>query len=110
MPEDLTFDRLVRAIQARQGLLVKLTKDDPTRQHRRRRTVQGVVKPGLDHQSELLPEEDGSLVFRLARAEWYVLQPRLFTAASEDTDTRRLRIEMSPVTRTIETFAQQRQR
>ncbi len=110
MPHDLSFSQLVKAMQARSGLLVKLTSDDPTRERARRRSTQGVVKPALDDRSELLTEDNGSLVFRLAPAEWYVLHPGLVTAATEEPDRLRLRVEMGPITWTIETFADQPKR
>jgi hypothetical protein len=106
-PLQMTFAELVAAMQAKAGLRIKLTSDDPSRDRKRRRTVQGVVKPGLDQRTELAPDDDGRLVFRLAPSEWYVLDPRIVTSAREEPDGR-LCVEMNGVTWVIETFADQR--
>jgi hypothetical protein len=106
----MTFAELVAAMQAREGLLVKLTREDRTLRKGRRRTVQGVVKPGLDDRTSLAPEEDGRLIFGLAPAQGYVLDPRVVTTATEEPDARRLRVEMGNTTWVIETLADQRRR
>lgn len=104
----MTFAELVIAIQAKTGLRVKLTSDDPSRDRKRHRTVQGVVKPGLDQRTELVPDDDGRLVFRLAQSQWYVLDPSIVTNAHAEPDGR-LCVEMGDVKWVIETFADQRQ-
>jgi hypothetical protein len=103
----MTFAALVAAMQAKAGLRVKLTTEDPSSDRERRRTVQGVLKPGLDHRAELASEEDGRLVFRLAPSAWYVLDPSIVTHAHEKPDGR-LCVAMDRTTWVIETFADQR--
>ncbi len=106
----MNFAELLAAIQARNGLRVKLTIEDATRGRRRRRTTQGVVKPALDHWTEITPDENGRLTFRLAAAEWYAIDPRLVSDAREEADGRLLRVEMHQMTWVIETFVDQRAR
>jgi hypothetical protein len=101
----MTFAELVAAMQARDGLRVKLTSEDPTRARKRRRTSQGIVKPGLDDRAKLAPDNDGRLVFRLAPFEWYALDPGVVTDAREEADGRRLRVEMGRTTWVIETLS-----
>jgi hypothetical protein len=103
----MTFAELVAAMQAKAGLRVKLTTDDPSRDRKRRRTIQGVLKPALDHRADIAPEEDGRLVFRLSPSAWYVLDPSIVTNAREEPDGR-LCVEMDRITWVIQTFADQR--
>lgn len=107
---NLTFAELVAAIQAREGLRVKLSIEDPSRERKRRRTTLGIMKPALDDRAKLAPDDDGRLVFRIAPDQFYALDGRVVTAAREEADGRRLRIEMGGTTWVIDTFADQRKR
>jgi hypothetical protein len=99
-----TFAELVAAMQARVGLRVKISMEE---RGRIRRTSQGVVQPGLDDRTRLVPEDDGRLVFRLSPAEWYALDPRVITNVEERPDRRLLRVEMGGTALVIETFRDQ---
>jgi hypothetical protein len=65
------------------------------------------VKPALDDRTRLVPDDDGRLVFRLAPAEWYVLDRRVITNVEEWPDQRLLRVEMGEFALVIETFRDQ---
>jgi hypothetical protein len=99
-----TFAELVAAMQARLGLRVKISTEE---RGRIRRTSRGVVQPGRDDRTRLVPEDDGRLVFRLSPAEWYTLDPRLITKIEERPDRRLLRVEMGGSALVIETFRDQ---
>jgi hypothetical protein len=90
--EQLTFSEVVVAMQARLGRPVKLTFE---RQGRIRRTAHGRLKPGLDSRTELVPEDDGALEFKVGdQMAWSRFLPFAFTGAQDQPDHRLLRVEM----------------
>ena len=88
----MTFAELVAALQARLGQGVEVIVHRPGEQPRAR---QGALKPALDDRTQLVPDDDGRLVFRVVQSEWYVLDPRVITDAGADPDGL-LRVEMGP--------------
>jgi hypothetical protein len=87
----MTYEELVVEMQARLGQKVRVGFE---RKGRIRRSREGDVKPGLDTRSELMPDDDGRLVFRVVGSEWLVLDPRLVADAQEQRDGQVLRVEM----------------
>lgn len=90
-------------MQSRLGDPVKVSIERQGR-IRARDQHQGVLKPGLDDRTELVPDDDGKLVFRVARFQWFALDPRIIVAAQEELDGRRLRVDMPESSFLIDTL------
>jgi hypothetical protein len=89
-------------MQARLGQHVKLTIETDGRI---RRANSGRLKPGLDGRTELVPEDDGALVFKVGRQmAWSRFDPAVFTGAQEQPDHRLLRVGMGDMSFWIETM------
>jgi len=98
----MSFDEAVTAMQARLGQKVRVKREP---KGRAQSTVEGTLRPGQGFEEEsrglgapaaAVPDEDGAWTFRVApNAYWFRLHPQMVTGVQEESDRRRLRIELA---------------
>jgi hypothetical protein len=98
----VTAAEAVAAVQSQLGHRVKVSIEEGGRT---RRTCQGILKPGLDSATEAIPDEEGSVTFKVGDyAWWFRLNPSVVTDAQEHAGRRQLRVHMGAYAVVIESL------